>query len=181
GVKVVGWGVSGGEGIWVDCEDMSRLAAAGVGVVHNPMSNLRLGSGVAPSRALLDAGVHLGIGTDASNTSDGQNMFEALRLAAFLSRVGDADYRRWLSAEEVFRAATEGSSKILNFDHIGRLEPGYRADIVFLDTGHINYVPLRNPLQQMVLAESGAAIHSVMIDGRFVVRDRRLLTIAAAR
>src|SRR5262249_23048324 len=81
----------------------------------------------------------------------------------------------------VFRAATEGSAKILNFDRIGRLEPGYRADIVFLDIGHINYVPLRNPLQQMVLAENGAAIHSVMIDGRFIVRDRRLLTVDEAR
>ena len=180
-LNVLGPRLSAAHGIWLDSDDISRLAAAGVGVVHNPMSNLRLGSGVAPSRALLDAGVHLGIGTDASNTSDGQNMFEALRLAAFLSRVGDADYGRWLSAEEVFRAATEGSAKILNFDRIGRLEPGYRADIVFLDIGHINYVPLRNPLQQMVLAENGAAIHSVMIDGRFIVRDRRLLTVDEAR
>ena len=180
-LNVLGPRLSAAHGIWLDSDDISRLAAAGVGVVHNPMSNLRLGSGVAPSRALLDAGVRLGIGTDASNTSDGQNMFEALRLAAFLSRVGDADYGRWLSAEEVFRAATEGSAKILNFDRIGRLEPGYRADIVFLDIGHINYVPLRNPLRQMVLAENGAAIQSVMIDGRFVVRDRRLLTVDEAR
>jgi len=180
-LNVLGPRLSAAHGIWLDSDDISRLAAAGAGVVHNPMSNLRLGSGVAPSRALLDAGVRLGIGTDASNTSDGQNMFEALRLAAFLSRVGDADYGRWLSAEEVFRAATEGSAKILNFDRIGRLEPGYRADIVFLDIGHINYVPLRNPLQQMVLAENGAAIHSVMIDGRFIVRDRRLLTVDEAR
>jgi 5-methylthioadenosine/S-adenosylhomocysteine deaminase len=180
-LNVLGPRLSAAHGIWLDSDDISRLAAAGVGVVHNPMSNLRLGSGVAPSRALLDAGVRLGIGTDASNTSDGQNMFEALRLAAFLSRVGDADYGRWLSAQEVFRAATEGSAKILNFDRIGRLEPGYRADIVFLDIGHINYVPLRNPLQQMVLAENGAAIDSVMIDGRFIVRDRRLLTVDEAR
>ena len=180
-LNVLGPRLSAAHCIWLDSHDISRLAAAGAGVVHNPMSNLRLGSGVAPARALLDAGVRLGIGTDASNTSDGQNMFEALRLAAFLSRVGDADYDRWLSAEEVFRAATEGSAKILNFDRIGCLEPGYRADIVFLDIGHINYVPLRNPLRQIVLAENGVAIHSVMIDGRFVVRDRHLLTVDEAR
>jgi len=180
-LNVLGPRLSAAHGIWLDSDDISRLAAAGAGIVHNPMSNLRLGSGVAPARALLDAGVCLGIGTDASNTSDGQNMFEALRLAAFLSRVGDADYSRWLSTEEAFRAATEGSAKILNFDRIGRLEPGYRADILFLDIGHINYVPLRNPLRQMVLAENGAAIHSVMIDGQFVVRDRRLLTVDEAR
>jgi 5-methylthioadenosine/S-adenosylhomocysteine deaminase len=178
---VLGPRFSAAHAIWLDGEDLARLADAGTGVVHNPMSNLRLGSGVAPARALLEAGVRLGIGTDASNTSDGQNMFEALRLAALLSRVADVDPARWLSVEEVFRAATEGSAEILGFDRLGRLEPNYRADIVFLDVGHINYVPLRNPLQQLVLAENGAAIDSVMIDGRFILRGGRLLTVDEAR
>jgi guanine deaminase len=164
-------------GVWLDADDIARLARAGAGVVHNPMSNLRLGSGIAPARALLDGGVNLGIGTDASNTSDGQNMFEALRLAAFLSRAAAADYRQWLSVEEVFRAATEGSAAILGFDRIGRLEAGYCADIVFLDVSHINYVPLRAPLLQIVFAENGSAVDSVMIDGRFVLRRGRMLTI----
>jgi 5-methylthioadenosine/S-adenosylhomocysteine deaminase len=172
---------SAAHGIWLDGDDIARLADAGAGVVHNPMSNLRLGSGVAPARALLDAGVRIGIGTDASNTSDGQNMFEAQRLAALLSRVADADPARWLSVEEAFRAATEGSAAILGFDHIGRLEPDYRADIVFLDIGHINYVPLRSPLRQLVLAENGAAIDSVMINGRFVLREGRMLTLDETR
>jgi len=171
---------SAAHGIWLDRDDISRLSATGVAVVHNPMSNLRLGSGVAPARDLLQAGVRLGIGTDASNTSDGQNMFEAQRLAALLSRVADADHSQWLSVEEVFRAATEGSAGILGFDRLGLLEPGYRADIVFLDAGHINYVPLRNPLRQVVLAENGAAIDSVMIDGRFVLRHGHMLTVDEA-
>jgi guanine deaminase len=178
---VLGPRLSAAHGIWLGDDDIARLALTGTGVVHNPMSNLRLGSGVAPARALLDAGVRLGIGTDASNTSDGQNMFEALRLAAFLSRIGDADHSRWLSVEETFRAATEGSAGILGFDRLGCLEPGYHADIVFLDVAHINYVPLRNPLRQMVFAENGAAIDSVMIDGRFVLRDRRMLTVDEPR
>src|SRR5262245_30766771 len=178
---VLGPRFSAAHGIWLDGDDIARLSDAGAGVVHNPMSNLRLGSGVAPARALLEAGVRLGIGTDASNTSDGQNMFEAQRLAALLSRVADADPARWLSVEEAFRAATEGSAAILGFDRIGRLEPDYRADIVFLDIGHINYVPLRNPLRQLVLAENGAAIDSVMIDGRFVLRGGRMLTIDETR
>jgi guanine deaminase len=181
GLGVLGPRFSAAHGIWLDGDDIARLADAGAGVVHNPMSNLRLGSGVAPARALLDAGVRVGIGTDASNTSDGQNMFEAQRLAALLSRVADADPVRWLSVEEAFRAATEGSASILGFDHIGRLEPDYRADIVFLDIAHINYVPLRDPLRQLVLAENGAAIDSVMIDGRFVLRAGRMLTLDETR
>jgi 5-methylthioadenosine/S-adenosylhomocysteine deaminase len=180
-LAVLGPRLSAAHGIWLDADDIAQLAGTGTAVVHNPMSNLRLGSGVAPARALLDAGVNLGIGTDASNTSDGQNMFEALRLAAMLSRIGDADHGRWLATEEVFRAATEGSATILGFDRIGRLETGWRADIVFLDAAYVHYVPLRNPLRQMVLAENGAAVNSVMIDGRFVLRERRLLTVDDVR
>jgi 5-methylthioadenosine/S-adenosylhomocysteine deaminase len=178
---VLGLRFSAAHGIWLDSDDISRLADEGASVVHNPMSNLRIGSGIAPVRAFLDAGVRLGIGTDASNTSDGQNMLEAQRLAALLSRVADVDPSRWLSVEDVFRAATEGSAAILGFDRLGRLEPGYLADIVFLDVGHINYIPLRDPLRQLVLAENGAAIDSVMINGRFVLRQGRLLTLDESR
>ncbi|MEM6487808.1 MAG: amidohydrolase family protein [Pseudomonadota bacterium] len=168
---------SAAHGIWLTDEDMQRIGAAGGGVVHNPMSNLRLGSGVARARKLLEAGVRLGIGTDASNTSDGQNMFEALRLAAYLSRICDADRGRWLDAGEAVTAATTGSAQILGFDKIGRLAPGWAADMLFIDLAHITYVPLRQPLLQMAFAESGAALRSVMIAGRMVLEDGHLLPI----
>ena len=172
---------SAAHAIWLDADDIARLAATGTSVVHNPMSNLRIGSGVAAARELLSAGVRLGIGTDASNTSDGQNMFEALRLAAFLSRICSPDTKQWLSADEVFQAATRGSAEILGFDKSGVLEPGCAADIVFLDLRNINYVPLRNPLRQLVFAESGAAVDSVMVDGSFVLRHAKMLTVDEAR
>lgn len=171
---------SAAHGIWLDDEDMRRLGAHGCGVVHNPMSNLRLGSGVAQARRLKDAGVRLGVGTDATNTSDGQNMFEALRLAAYLSRICDPDPERWLDAAEAFEAATVGGAGILGFDRVGRLAPGWAADMVFLDLGHVTYVPLREPLLQMAFAESGAAVRSVMIDGRMVLDEGRMTTIDEA-
>lgn len=172
---------SAAHGIWLDTEDMKRIGGAGGAVIHNPMSNLRLGSGVARARALKEAGVRLGIGTDASNTSDGQNMFEALRLAATLSRLCDADRARWLSCDEAFEAATVGSAGALGFPRLGRLEPGWHADIVFLDLGHITYVPLRRPVLQMVFAESGAAVRSVMVAGRMVLEEGRMLTVDETR
>ena len=168
---------SAAHAIWIDRDDIKRLADAGCGAIHNPASNLRIGSGIAPVRNMLAAGLRVGIGTDATNTSDGQNMFEVTRLAAFLSRITGPDYQRWLSAEEAMRMATTGSAGILGFSDIGRLAPGYKADIVFLDLGHITYVPLRAPLLQVAFAESGAALDSVMIDGAFVLRAGRLLTI----
>jgi 5-methylthioadenosine/S-adenosylhomocysteine deaminase len=168
---------SAAHAIWIDNDDIARLADAGCSAVHNPMSNLRLGSGVAPVRAMLSRGLRVGIGTDGSNTSDGQNMFEATRLATFLSRIATPDYAQWLSAEEAMRMATTCSMEILGFADVGKLAPGYKADIVFLDLGHITYVPLRDPLLQVAFAESGAAVDSVMIDGKFILRGGRLLTL----
>src|SRR6185312_6161317 len=172
--------LSAAHAVWLEGDDMRRLADAGCAVVHNPMSNLRIGSGVAPVRAMLDAGLRVGIGTDASNTSDGQNMFEAARLAAYLSRSSTPETARWLSVEETLRLATTASAEILGFEKVGRLAAGWKADIVFLDLGHITYVPLRHPARQLLFAESGAAVASVMIDGRFVLRDGRFLTIDEA-
>jgi 5-methylthioadenosine/S-adenosylhomocysteine deaminase len=113
---------SAAHAIWIDNDDISRLADAGCGAVHNPMSNLRIGSGVAPVRAMLSRGLHVGVGTDGTNTSDGQNMFEATRLAAYLSRITTPQYEQWLSVEEAMRMATIGSAGILGFPDVGRRE-----------------------------------------------------------
>jgi 5-methylthioadenosine/S-adenosylhomocysteine deaminase len=163
--------------IWIDDDDISRLGQCGVRVAHNPSSNLRLGSGVAPVRKMLEKGLKVGVGTDASNTSDGQNMFEATRLASYLSRIDGFETEEWLSAHEAFRLATEGSAKVLGFEKIGRLAPGYEADIVFLRLDSPHFIPLRSPLIQMVLAENGASVHTVMIGGRIVFHDGQLLTL----
>lgn len=163
--------------IWLDRDDISRIAAHGVTVAHNPSSNLRLGSGVAPVGEMLGAGVTVGIGTDASNTSDGQNMFEATRLASYLSRLDGFATEEWISAASAFGMATEGSAKGLGFERIGRLDAGFEADIVFLRLESAHFVPLRSPLVQMVFGENGASVDQVMIGGRIVFRDGKLLTL----
>jgi guanine deaminase len=172
--------LSAAHAIWLDDDDIARLGQSGVGVSHNPTSNLRLGSGVAPVRKMLRNGVTVGVGTDASNTSDGQNMFEATRLASYLSRIDGFATDEWLSAHEAFRLATEGSARVLGFDRIGRLAPGFEADIVFLRLDSPHFVPLRSPLIQMVFGESGASVQTVMIGGRIVFHDGKLLTLDEA-
>jgi guanine deaminase len=166
--------------IWMDDDDIKRLGASGVKVAHNPASNLRLGSGVAPVRAMLRAGVTVGIGTDASNTSDGQNMFEVTRLASYLSRIDGFDTDEWISAGEALHLATEGSANVLGFEKIGRLAASYEADIVFLRLDRPHFVPLRAPLIQMVFGENGASVDTVMIGGRVVFHDGKLLTLDEA-
>jgi 5-methylthioadenosine/S-adenosylhomocysteine deaminase len=169
-------------GVWLDDEDMRRLGDHDASVAHNPGSNMRLGNGLADARAMLDRGVNLGIGTDGANCSDNQNMYEAMRLASFTSKVRGPDWRRWLGTREAALAATEGGARALGFaGRIGRIAPGYQADIVMLDLDHPNWLPFNNPVNQLVHSEDGNAVASVMIGGRIVVDNRRVTTVDMAR
>jgi guanine deaminase len=169
-------------GVWLDDDDMARLGGHGASVAHNPGSNMRLGGGLADSRAMLDRGVNLGIGTDGANCSDNQNMYEAMRLASFVSKVRGTDWRGWLTTREAALAATEGSARALGFEgRIGRLMPGYKADIVMLDLDHPNWLPLNDPVNQLVHSEDGGAVASVMIGGRLVVDNRRVVSVNLER
>jgi 5-methylthioadenosine/S-adenosylhomocysteine deaminase len=165
-------------GVWLDNDDMARLGDHGASIAHNPGSNMRLGAGLADARAMLDAHVNLGIGTDGANCSDNQNMYEAMRLASFVSKVQGPEWRRWMTTREVALAATQGSARVLGFgDRIGRIARGYKADLVMLDLDHPNWLPFNNPVNQLVHSEDGNAVHSVMIAGRMVVENRRILTV----
>jgi guanine deaminase len=169
-------------GVWLDNDDMARLGDRGASIAHNPGSNMRLGAGLADARAMLDARVNLGIGTDGANCSDNQNMYEAMRLASFVSKVQGPEWRRWMTTREVALAATEGSARALGFgDRIGRIARGYQADLVMLDLDHPNWLPLNNPVNQLVHSEDGNAVHSVMIAGKMVVENRRVLTVDMER
>ena len=160
--------------VWLDTEDIQRLADRGACVAHNPTSNLRLGAGVAKTREMLNAGVGIGIGTDASTCSDALNMFEAMRMAAYVSRIHQPDPEYWLSAEDVLLMATEGSARALGLEkQIGQISPGFKADLVFLDDTAIQYTPLNNPVRQVIFHENGSGVRDVMVGGKFVVRNHR--------
>lgn len=155
--------------VWLDDDDIARLADHGASVSHNPGSNLRLGSGIARMRRFLDAGVNVAIGTDGAITADSLNMFEAIRLATMVSRVETLTGERWISAAEAFGAATRGSARALGFgDRIGRIAPGCKADLVLLDLDRPTFVPLGDPLNQTVYAEDGTSVAMTLVDGRVV-------------
>ncbi len=157
-------------GVWLDDDDRARLAANGCSVSHNPGSNMKLASGLADARAMLGAGVNLALGTDGAGSSDNLNMFEAMRLASFVSRVHDRDCSLWLSTQEVLRAATEGGAQALGFGGlIGRLDRGCKADVVLLDLAAPHYVPLNDPVNQVVHCEDGTGVHTVVVGGRVLL------------
>lgn len=169
---------SAAHGIWIDDEDVKLLADAGAALVHNPLSNLRLGSGLARIQPMLQRGLNVGIGTDAACTSDTLNMYESARLASYISRIQTHESQRWLTGRDVLAMATAGGATALGLgDRIGRLIPGFKADIVFLDACSFNYVPLNDPMRQVAFGENGAAVKMVMVGGRIIVEDGRLLTV----
>ena len=175
---VLGPNFTAAHGVWLDDADVSRLADRGAKLAHNPGSNMRYGSGLAAVRRMLDRKLQVGIGTDSRSCSDNLNMFEAMRLASFVSRVRGPDYRRWLGTDEVFRMATVDSAHALGFgDKIGRLEAGAYADIVFLNRRNLNYVPLNDVTNQIVNAEDGTGVDSVMIGGRMILERGRFTTV----
>jgi len=179
---LLGPSFSAAHAIWLDADDMSRLADAGASLIHAPPSNMRFGSGLANIRGMLDHSLNVGMATDAANSSDSLNMFEAARLGSFISRIRTHDFDRWLGAEDVHRMATTGSAKAMGFGaKIGKIERGYKADLVFLDLTNINYVPLGDLATQMVFGENGAAVDSVMIDGRMVLDRGEITTLDEAK
>ena len=163
--------------IWIHDDDIRRLADAGASVAHNPGSNLRLGSGIAPVRRMRERGLNVGVGTDGASSADNLNMFEATRLASFVSRVVDELPDRWIATREALAMATMGSARALGFTDIGVIKAGFMADITFLDAGHVNYAPINDVVNQIVHAEDATAVRSVMIDGRLVLDEGRVTTV----
>ncbi len=165
-------------GIWLTQSDIELLADRDCSVVHNPLSNLKLGSGVAPVRQLLDAGVNVALGTDGMATSDTADLVEAIRVASLIHKVADPDYEHWVSAEEVFDIATRGGARSgLMESEVGALEEGMRADIILLDASDWGFTPSTNPVQQLAFSASSAAVKTSIINGRIVMLDGRVLSI----
>ena len=164
--------------VWLTDKDIQRLADRGAAVIHNPVSNMKLGAGIAPVRKLLGAGIRVGLGCDGFSCNDSQNMFETMKVAALLQNVTTAIYDKWLSPDEVFRMATEGgASAYLMGEQVGRVAAGYKADFVLLDLDTPTFRPLNNALHQIVYCENGASVDTVIVDGRVILEGRRLLSV----
>lgn len=159
-------------GVWLSPSDIGLAAERGVTVVHNPVSNLKLGSGIAPLAEYLRRGVPIALGSDGVSSNDSARMFEVMKLAALLPTMTGDDYRAWPTAADVFHAATVGGARSVGLaDQIGALVEGMRADIVLVDTRTTSFTPVNDVVRQLVFAENGSSVRHVMVDGRLVVRD----------
>ena len=167
--------------IYLSEEDIARIAAGGAGISHNPESNLKLGiRRAAPVVEALAAGIPVGLGTDGAASNNNLDLFDEMDTAAKLHKFTNGDPTA-LPAETVFRMATMGGARVLNLhDRIGSLEPGKRADIVLLDTRRAGLTPLYHVYSHLVYAARGSDVSTVLVNGRIVVRDGRILTVDEA-
>jgi 5-methylthioadenosine/S-adenosylhomocysteine deaminase len=160
--------------------EINLLKQNGVGSVHNPQSNMKLASGVAPLPQMMRAGVAVGLGTDGAASNNDLDMWEEMDTAAKLHKLTTGDPKT-LPAEEALALATIDGARALHMDSdIGSLEAGKRADIVIVDLDALNQTPRYNIYSLLVYATKAADVLTVVIEGRVVMRDRRLLTLNEA-
>ena len=161
----------------VDDEEIGLLAAAGVGVVHCPESNMKLANGVAPVTAMLAAGVRLGLGTDGAASNNDLDMVGEMGSAARLHKVATLDPTA-APARAMLRMATAGGAAALHMeDRVGSLEAGKRADLVVLDVSGPNALPLFDPVSHVVYSARSDAVETVIVEGKVVMDRRRVQTL----
>jgi guanine deaminase len=162
-------------GTWLSARDIARIAEAGATVQYNPWSNAVLGAGIAPVRACLDAGINVSLGTDGVGLPFGVSMLNALGTGAVLPKLAHPDPARWLTAADMFHAATAAGATALGWGaRLGRLAVGMTADLVGYRLDSTTFTPLNDPVRQLVYAERGANLALAVVDGRVVMRDGTL-------
>jgi cytosine/adenosine deaminase-related metal-dependent hydrolase len=159
--------------IWVDQHDIELMASSGCSVAHNPVSNLKLGSGVMPFRRIRDAGINVCLGTDEASVDDGVNMWTTVKVAGLIHNVATSDYEEWPQAEELLRAATSGGAKAMRH-RTGQLVPGNQADVILLDLDELPFIPLNDLHRQLVYCEPARAVKTAVVGGRVVYENGRL-------
>lgn len=158
-------------------KEIDLLKKHGVGIAHNPQSNMKLAAGTAPVPMMLAKNLAVGLGTDGAASNNDQSMWEEMDTAAKLHKLVSGD-PKMLSAEQAFAMATIGGANALHMgDLIGSIEAGKRADIAIVDLGGLHQTPLYNIYSHLVYATKASDVHSVIINGRFVMLDRRLMTL----
>jgi 5-methylthioadenosine/S-adenosylhomocysteine deaminase len=163
--------------VWPQGTDIAILKRRGVGVVHNPQSNMKLAAGVAPVPKMMAEHVLLGLGTDGAASNNDLNMWEEMDTVAKLHKVFTGD-PKVISAQEAFELATIRGAQALHLEkQIGSLETGKRADLLVIDRDTLNQIPLYNVYSDLVYATKASDVETVIINGRVVMRNRRLLTL----
>jgi len=164
-------------GVWINDEEIALLKERGVGLANNPESNMKLSSGTAPVLKYRQAGVNVGIGTDGAASNNDLDMFEAMRQAAFQQKLVTMDPTA-ISAAEALEMGTLGGARALGRgQHLGSLEAGKLADLIIVGVSKARQQPLFDPVAQIVYASRGDDVETTIVNGKVLMRDRKVLTL----
>jgi 5-methylthioadenosine/S-adenosylhomocysteine deaminase len=164
-------------GVWVTDEDLQILKRRNVGVSHNPESNMKLASGIAPVTKYLAADVALGLGTDGAASNNDLDMFEAMRQAAFLAKIGTRDPTA-VPAQAALDMATIGGARALAMDRtIGSLEPGKRADLITVSMSAARQTPMYDAVSHLVYVTRGDDVRTTIVNGKVLMQNRQVRTL----
>ena len=167
--------------IWLSDDDIHRLGDSGCCVVHNPVCNLCLGSGIMPFARLSDAGARFALGLDGASSAGRLSMFEVMKTTALLHTAATPDYRRWPTPQQVLHMATQGGAfSIGQESQLGTLAPGKLADIILLDLNTPAFTPRNDLCRQLVYSEDGSSVNTVIIHGKIVMQNYQLTTLDEA-
>jgi len=181
-IGLLGRGVVIGHCVWPTERDIELLAKTGTAVTHHPSCNLRVRNGISPAYHMLQAGVTVGLGLDGKSINDDDDMIQEMKICYLLHRLASLElHSPHMTARDVFKMTTENNAKLLGLgQELGRLEPGRLADMVLLDYQKMCYPfvdPLHDPIDVLLYRGLGKHVHTVMVNGRIVVLDRKVLTI----
>jgi 5-methylthioadenosine/S-adenosylhomocysteine deaminase len=167
--------------VWIEPDEIALLKQRNVGVSNNPESNMKLSSGTAPVMGYRKAGVNVGIGTDGAASNNDLDMFEAMRLAAFQQKLITMDPTA-ISAPEALEMATIGGARVVGQQaRIGSIEVGKRADLIVVGMSKARQTPLFDPVSQIVYASRGDDVETTIVNGKILMRNRKVLTLDEAR
>jgi 5-methylthioadenosine/S-adenosylhomocysteine deaminase len=167
--------------VWIEPHEIALLKQRNVGVSNNPESNMKLSSGTAPVMGYRKAGVNVGIGTDGAASNNDLDMFEAMRLAAFQQKLITMDPTA-ISAPEALEMATIGGARVVGQQaRIGSIEVGKRADLIVVGMSKARQTPLFDPVSQIVYASRGDDVETTIVNGKILMRNRKVLTLDEAR
>ncbi|MDZ8242294.1 MAG: amidohydrolase [Nostoc sp. ChiQUE01a] len=164
--------------VWLNDTDIAILAETQSTVVHNPLSNLRLGSGIAPILKYCQAGVNVTFGCDGASSNDSQDLLEAIKIGSILHNVTDLDYQHWITPRKSVEMASLGGAKGLNVaDKLGSLTVGKQADLVLYDLTSLSLLPRTDPIGLLVLGRPSNIVDSAWVNGKQIINNGKFTSI----
>jgi cytosine/adenosine deaminase-related metal-dependent hydrolase len=165
--------------VWVTEEDLDTISESGASIVHCPVSNLKLGSGVAPLERMLDKKITVSLGTDNTSCNDTHNMFEVMKLAALLPKIWHEKFEQWPKAMDIFGMATRNGAKVAKREgEVGTLKPGARADLTLLDLDTPSFLPVGEIQRNLVYSENGRSVHTVIVGGEIILENKKITKVS---